>query len=69
MEHLDSTGAAQALRNRFANGASILGICLGMQLALEHSDEDGGVDGIGLLRGTRASHDRGPGPSTWLGDR
>ncbi len=52
MEHLDSTGAAQALRNRFANGASILGICLGMQLALEHSDEDGGVDGIGLLRGT-----------------
>ena len=29
----------------------MLGICLGMQLALEHSEEDGGVDGLGLLRG------------------
>lgn len=52
MEHLRSTGAAQALRDRFAAGDSILGICLGMQLALEHSDEDGGVDGIGLLSGS-----------------
>jgi imidazole glycerol-phosphate synthase subunit HisH len=51
MEHLNSTGAAQALRDRFEAGSSILGICLGMQLALEHSDEDGGVDGIGLLPG------------------
>jgi imidazole glycerol phosphate synthase glutamine amidotransferase subunit len=52
MEHLKSTGAAQALRIRFERGAPILGICLGMQLALEHSDEDGGVDGIGLLPGS-----------------
>jgi glutamine amidotransferase len=52
MEHLDSTGAATALRDRFETGASILGICLGMQLALEHSDEDGGVEGLGLLSGS-----------------
>jgi len=52
MEHLDSTGAATALRDRFVAGGPILGICLGMQLALEHSDEDGGVDGIGLLPGS-----------------
>jgi len=52
MDHLESTGAAQALRNRFEKGAPILGICLGMQLALEHSDEDGGADGIGLLSGS-----------------
>lgn len=51
MDHLTSTGAAEALRDRFESGASILGICLGLQLALEHSDEDGGVDGIGLLPG------------------
>jgi glutamine amidotransferase len=52
MEHLASTGAAQALRDRYVARASILGICLGLQLALEHSDEDGGVDGIGLLPGS-----------------
>jgi glutamine amidotransferase len=52
MEHLDETGAATALRERFAAGGPILGICLGMQLALEHSDEDGGVDGIALLPGS-----------------
>jgi imidazole glycerol-phosphate synthase subunit HisH len=52
MDHLRSTGAATALRDRFEFGSPILGICLGMQLALEHSDEDGGVDGIGLLRGS-----------------
>ena len=52
MEHLGSTGANQALRDRFAAGDSILGICLGMQLALEHSDEDGGVDGLALLPGS-----------------
>jgi glutamine amidotransferase len=52
MEHLESTGAAQAVRDRFATGSPILGICLGMQLALERSDEDGGVDGIGLLAGS-----------------
>ncbi len=51
MTHLNATGAAQALRNRFANGRPILGICLGMQLALETSEEDGGVDGLGLLAG------------------
>ncbi len=51
MEHLNQTGAAEALRERFANGGPTLGICLGMQLALETSEEDGGVEGIGLLSG------------------
>jgi imidazole glycerol-phosphate synthase subunit HisH len=52
MDHLASTGAATALRDRYANAKPILGICLGMQLAVEHSDEDGGVDGLGLLSGS-----------------
>ena len=51
MEHLNETGAADALRERFAAGAPTLGICLGLQLALEQSDEDGGVSGLGLLPG------------------
>jgi imidazole glycerol phosphate synthase glutamine amidotransferase subunit len=40
-----------ALRERFDEGASTLGICLGMQLALETTEEDGGVAGLGLLAG------------------
>jgi glutamine amidotransferase len=32
----------------------VLGICLGLQLALEWTDEDGGVEGLALLPG-RAS--------------
>jgi glutamine amidotransferase len=51
MTHLNETGAAQALRQRFADGGSILGICLGLQLSLESSEEDGGVEGLGLLSG------------------
>jgi glutamine amidotransferase len=51
MEHLDHTGAADALRRRFAAGAPIIGICLGMQLAVDFSEEDGGVEGLGLVAG------------------
>ncbi|KAA3629887.1 MAG: imidazole glycerol phosphate synthase subunit HisH [Proteobacteria bacterium] len=29
----------------------VLGICLGMQALLEHSDEDGGTEGLGLIKG------------------
>lgn len=51
MAHLEDTGAADALRRRFAANRPILGICLGMQLALQASEEDGGVKGLGLLEG------------------
>ena len=51
MEHLNETGAAEALRARFRLNGPTLGICLGMQLALEASEEDGGVECLGLLEG------------------
>ncbi len=51
MAHLVETGAADALRQRFDDGGTTLGICLGMQLALERSEEDGGVDALGLIKG------------------
>ena len=44
-------GAADALRERHAAGRPILGICLGLQLALDESEEDGGVAGLGLVPG------------------
>jgi imidazole glycerol-phosphate synthase subunit HisH len=48
MAELERTGVAAALRER--RGRTV-GICLGLQLALEWSDEDGGVPGLGLLPG------------------
>ena len=62
MQHLKDTGAADALRQRFDANGAILGICLGMQLALETSEEDGGVEGLGLLSGhvKRLEGDRVP---------
>jgi glutamine amidotransferase len=51
MAALESTGLAAALRKRFAAERPILGICLGLQLALEGSEEDGGVECLGLLPG------------------
>ena len=51
MRALESSGVAQALCERFGAGRPILGICLGLQLALERSEEDGGVACLGLLPG------------------
>jgi glutamine amidotransferase len=51
MAALEATGVAEALRERFAARRPILGICLGLQLSLEESDEDGGVECLGLLSG------------------
>jgi imidazole glycerol phosphate synthase glutamine amidotransferase subunit len=52
MEELRRQGLDEALRARIAAGQPVLGICLGLQLAVESSEEDGGVDGLGLLPGT-----------------
>ena len=51
MAALESTGLAAALCERFAAARPILGICLGLQLSLEESEEDGGVECLGLLPG------------------
>ena len=51
MAQLARSGADEALRTRFASERFTLGICLGLQLALESSEEDGGVAGLGLLEG------------------
>jgi glutamine amidotransferase len=44
-------GLDDLLRERRDAGVPILGICLGMQLLYEASDEHGGAEGIGLLAG------------------
>ena len=51
MDELRGQGLDAVLRARVADGRAVLGICLGLQLALEFSEEDGGVEGLGILPG------------------
>jgi imidazole glycerol-phosphate synthase subunit HisH len=51
MERLGELGLVDLLRERVAAGAHLLGICLGMQLLFERSEELGGAEGLGLLPG------------------
>ena len=51
MDRLRERGLDEALQRRVAGGGFTLGICLGLQLALDESEEDGGVAGLGLLPG------------------
>jgi imidazole glycerol phosphate synthase glutamine amidotransferase subunit len=62
MNVLRERGLDEALRARASAGGRTLGICLGLQLALDRSEEDGGVDGLGLLPGqaVRLQHGRVP---------
>lgn len=51
MELLAKQNLDQSLRDAFANGSKIMGICLGMQLLCQHSEE-GDVKGLGLVDAT-----------------
>ncbi len=52
MEHLRATGLQEALFRRVIDDRRpILGICLGMQLLAESSEENGYCDGLGWLSG------------------
>jgi imidazole glycerol-phosphate synthase subunit HisH len=44
-------GFDELVRERIDEGVPVLGICLGLQLLFERSEEHGGADGIGLLEG------------------
>jgi len=51
MHALRARGLDRALVDRVEHERPVLGICLGLQLALEASEEDGGVEGLGFLPG------------------
>lgn len=51
MHKLRERGLDAAIRSRLAEGRPIAGICLGMQLFFEASEESEGVQGLGLLPG------------------
>ena len=51
MANLERLGLDDFLRERVAAGVPLLGICLGMQLAFDSSEEQGGAAGLGLIGG------------------
>ena len=51
MAALRASGLDRVVRQVAAAGMPLLGICLGMQLLLESSDEFGATDGLGLIPG------------------
>jgi glutamine amidotransferase len=51
MERLAALGLDSFLSERAREGTPILGICLGMQLFFEHSSEQGGAAGLGVVPG------------------
>ncbi len=51
MQVVRERGLDVALKEAVESGKPVFGICVGMQLLFDHSDEDGGVDCIGLLPG------------------
>ncbi len=52
MEELAKRKQDQALKEIVAMGIPVLGICVGCQILLETSEEDGGVDCLGLIPGS-----------------
>lgn len=51
MNKLNKFGLVDVIRQVAVYGKPLLGICLGLQIMFESSDEAPGVEGIGLLKG------------------
>ena len=51
MDNLVGYGLDKALKDAVGAGKPVLAICIGMQLLFERSDENDGVDCLGLLKG------------------
>lgn len=51
MKNLQATGLVPELIKHIKSGKGFLGICLGMQLLFESSEESSGVAGLGIFKG------------------
>jgi glutamine amidotransferase len=51
MRSLDERGLGSALRDVIASGRPYLGICLGLQILFDRSEEQGPVRGLGVIAG------------------
>ena len=51
MENLNRRGLSEAVREAAAKHIPLMGICLGLQLLFERSEESPGIEGLGILPG------------------
>ena len=51
MKNLKEYGLVEVIHQVVEKGIPFLGICLGLQLLFERSDESNGVEGLGILKG------------------
>ena len=51
MDGMKKSGLIEPLMNEIAKGKPFLGICLGLQMLLDSSEESGGCDCLGFVRG------------------
>ena len=51
MKQLRSTGMDRVVKHVIKDGTPFLGICLGLQLLYEYSEEGGEVEGLGIMSG------------------
>ena len=58
MEHLDSSGLGEAIKEFAKSGKYLMGTCLGMQLLFESSEEFGITQGLGLVPGKVVAFDK-----------
>jgi len=52
MSTLRKLGLVDAIRTVIHRGTPFLGICVGTQILLDHSEEDGGVECLGIIPGS-----------------
>ena len=58
MEHLNATKMIDAIKEFAKSGKPMIGICLGMQLLFESSEEFGNHKGLGLIEGEVIAFDK-----------
>lgn len=58
MQHLNETGMKEAIYEFSNSGKPMIGICLGMQLLFQSSQEFGHTEGLGLIEGEVIKFDK-----------
>jgi len=58
MAHLKDTGLGEAMKEFVKSGKYVIGVCLGMQLLFESSEEFGSHTGLGIIPGSVVKFDK-----------